>query len=62
MFNELSGRSGVLTSPMFPRVYARNEVHTWRIIVDVGSIISMKFSVFEIDVKFMDACEGQLEV
>lgn len=62
MFNELSSRSGVITSPMFPRDYARNEVHTWRIVVDVGSFISMKFSVFEIDAKFLDACEGQLEV
>ncbi|XP_055528454.1 cubilin homolog [Wyeomyia smithii] len=61
-FNELSGKSGVITSPMYPRDYARNEVHTWRIIVDVGSIISMKFKVFEIDVKYVDTCEGQLEI
>uniref|UniRef100_A0A0P6JSL8 Putative fibrillin n=1 Tax=Aedes aegypti TaxID=7159 RepID=A0A0P6JSL8_AEDAE len=61
MFSELSGSSGVVTSPMFPRDYARNEVHTWRIMVDMGSVISMKFGIFEIDAKFLDTCEGQLE-
>ncbi|XP_058456836.1 cubilin homolog [Malaya genurostris] len=61
-FNEITGRSGEITSPMYPRDYARNEVHTWRIIVDVGSIISMKFKDFEIDAKYLETCEGQLEI
>ncbi|XP_029722333.2 cubilin homolog isoform X1 [Aedes albopictus] len=62
MFSELTGSSGVVTSPMFPRDYARNEIHTWRIMVDIGSVISMKFTAFEIDAKFVDTCEGQLEI
>ncbi|XP_055601686.1 cubilin homolog [Uranotaenia lowii] len=61
-FNEITGRSGVITSPLYPRDYARSEVHTWRVIVDVGSIIAMKFSVFEIDVRYLESCEGQLEI
>ncbi|XP_055632024.1 cubilin homolog [Toxorhynchites rutilus septentrionalis] len=60
--NEVTGREGTIASPMYPRDYARNEVHSWRIIVDVGSIISMKFDAFEIDAKFYESCDGQLEI
>lgn len=61
-FNELTGRSGSIASPTYPHFYARDEVHSWRIIVDVGSVISIKFIDVDIDSKFMDSCEGQLEV
>uniref|UniRef100_A0A182SAV1 CUB domain-containing protein n=1 Tax=Anopheles maculatus TaxID=74869 RepID=A0A182SAV1_9DIPT len=49
MLSEITGTSGTITSPLYPRSYARTDNIGWRITVDMGSVIAMNFNRFAID-------------
>ncbi|XP_058123035.1 cubilin homolog [Anopheles ziemanni] len=60
--SEISGSSGTVTSPMYPKGYTQMENIGWRITVDIGSVIAIKFNNFAIDRQAIDQfmCEGTL--
>jgi hypothetical protein len=52
--NDLSGPTGQVASPLYPRSYSREGVFSWRIMVDIGKAIAITFKDFFIDVYFSD--------
>ena len=51
--NEITGEAGEIVSPMFPSTYFSHMDHaspSWRITVDSGANIMVRFSVFEVEV------------
>uniref|UniRef100_A0A182INM1 Uncharacterized protein n=1 Tax=Anopheles atroparvus TaxID=41427 RepID=A0A182INM1_ANOAO len=62
--SELTGSSGTITSPMFPRGYTRSENMGWRITVDIGSVITINFNRFAVDRHTNDPfmCDGTLTI
>ena len=47
--NDLSGPTGQVASPLYPRSYMKNGVFYWRIMVDFGQAIVISFQEFFID-------------
>uniref|UniRef100_A0A182Y0Z6 Cubilin n=1 Tax=Anopheles stephensi TaxID=30069 RepID=A0A182Y0Z6_ANOST len=62
--SEITGASGTVTSPMYPRSYARADNIGWRITVDIGSVIALNFNRFAIDRHTEDPemCDGALVI
>lgn len=62
--SEITGTSGTITSPMYPRSYARADNIAWRITVDIGSVIAISFNRYAIDRHTDDPlmCDGALRV
>ena len=52
--NDLSGPTGQVASPMYPRSYMRTGVFSWRIMVDIGQAVVISFIELFIDVYFSD--------
>ena len=47
--NDLSGPTGQVASPLYPRSYRRYGVFSWRIMVDTGKAVVISFHEFFID-------------
>uniref|UniRef100_A0A182M8Q1 Cubilin n=1 Tax=Anopheles culicifacies TaxID=139723 RepID=A0A182M8Q1_9DIPT len=64
LLSEITGSSGTIASPMYPRSYARSDNIGWRIIVDIDSVIAITFSRFAIDRHTDDPemCDGSLMI
>uniref|UniRef100_A0A182RN21 Cubilin n=1 Tax=Anopheles funestus TaxID=62324 RepID=A0A182RN21_ANOFN len=64
MLSEITGTSGTITSPMYPRSYARSDNVGWRISVDIGAVIAISFNRFAIDRQMddPDMCDGSLVI
>nr|XP_040240535.2 cubilin homolog [Anopheles coluzzii] len=62
--SEITGTSGTITSPMYPRSYARADNIAWRITVDIGSVIAISFNRYAIDRHTDDPlmCDGALRI
>uniref|UniRef100_A0A182NM22 Cubilin n=1 Tax=Anopheles dirus TaxID=7168 RepID=A0A182NM22_9DIPT len=62
--SEVTGTSGMITSPMYPRSYARAENIAWRVTVDIGSVVAISFNRFAIDRHTDDPimCDGALMI
>ncbi|GFG35967.1 hypothetical protein Cfor_02931, partial [Coptotermes formosanus] len=52
--NDLSGRTGQVASPLYPRSYMRDGVFSWRIMVDFGQAVAISFKEFFVDDYFSD--------
>jgi hypothetical protein len=59
--NDLSGPTGQVASPLYPRSYMRYGTFSWRITVDVGKAIAISFQEFFIDDYFSN-CYSNLAV
>lgn len=61
VLSELSGESGKISSPMYPRNLLSNTNFDYRITVDYPSVISINFKYFKIDSMF-SSCTSSLEI
>jgi cubilin len=50
--NELSGPTGQVSSPLYPRSYMHDGVFSWRIMVEFSKVVAISFKEFFIDVYF----------
>ena len=52
--NEINGDSGEIVSPLFPSPFfarnGENQIPSWRITVESGATIYVRFSVFELEI------------
>ncbi|XP_049544721.1 cubilin homolog [Anopheles darlingi] len=64
LLSELSGVSGTISSPLYPRSYSRSEIVSWRISVELGSVIAMSFTKFAVDraSETPAMCDGSLTI
>ncbi|XP_053662149.1 cubilin homolog [Anopheles marshallii] len=64
VLSEITGTSGTITSPMYPRSYGRSDNIGWRITVDIGSVIAINFNRFAIDrhTDEPEMCDGALAI
>ncbi|XP_021927790.1 cubilin [Zootermopsis nevadensis] len=59
--NDLSGPSGQVASPLYPRSYMHDDTFFWRIMVDFGQVVAITFREFFIDTYF-SGCDSYLAV
>ncbi|XP_068081387.1 cubilin [Anabrus simplex] len=59
--NDLSGPSGEIASPLYPRSYIQEGDFSWRVTVQFGYAISITFTDFFIE-KYMDFCDLYLVI
>lgn len=59
--NELTGDSGEIASPMYPRPFRKSEQFSWRITVEFNYVIKIEFLDFDID-SYDDYCYSNLKV
>ncbi|XP_052870861.1 cubilin homolog [Anopheles cruzii] len=62
--SEISGTSGTITSPLYPRSYSRSESIGWRVTVDMGSVVAISFNRFAVDraSDTVSMCDGSLTI
>lgn len=59
--NELEGPIGRITSPMYPYLYKRTTTFSWRVTVDMDSIVRIEFRELHIE-NARVACINNIEV
>ncbi|KAJ8670094.1 hypothetical protein QAD02_001353 [Eretmocerus hayati] len=59
--DELTGDSGEIASPMYPRPFRKSETYSWRITVDFNFAISIQFLDFNFD-SDQDYCFSSLKI
>ncbi|EZA59389.1 Cubilin [Ooceraea biroi] len=59
--NELEGPSGRITSPLYPKPFRRVAEISWRVTVDMDSIIRVEFSDLHME-KFLTTCVSNVRI
>ncbi|XP_053714419.1 cubilin isoform X1 [Synchiropus splendidus] len=52
--NEITGESGQIASPLYPRTYPMDSFYTWTVTVDTGSYVQVRF--LDIDIEDLFNC------
>lgn len=60
--NELEGPTGRITSPLYPMAYKRNDDISWRILVDMDSVIRIEFEDMHIEKIGRETCGSRIKV
>ncbi|XP_053675116.1 cubilin homolog [Anopheles nili] len=62
--SEITGTSGTITSPMYPKGYTRTDNVAWRITVSIGSVVAINFNKLAVDRSMDDPlmCDGTLVI
>lgn len=60
--NELSGSTGVITTPLYPRQFLGDESLSYRITVEMGSVVVISFEQLRFSSKLNDICIASIRV
>lgn len=60
--NDLGGSEGVITTPLYPRQFLGDETLTYRITVQMGSVVLIKFEQLRFSSKLHGICIATIRV